>query len=137
MKKILVIAAAVLFALASSLAVAYMAWRWNDLSRRAEQLDQLVAVSWGDGRNIAAFYGAYVYYEPRADGQLDVKLRVSIDRPTPDFRYEHLARALGVAKNPADAVARWGLITWNDAGLSVGTGSDVYHFPRSELERHR
>jgi hypothetical protein len=137
MKKTLVIAFGILAALASSLAVAYMAWQWNDLHQRAEQLEQLVAVSRGDGRYGPAFYGAYVYYEPRADGQLDVKLSVRIGRSNPQHSYEHDPRTLGLARDPADAVTRWGLITWTDAGLSVGTGSDAYRFPRNELERHR
>jgi hypothetical protein len=104
MKKTLVIAVVVLLALGSSLAAAYMAWSWNDLRQRAEQL---VAVSWGDGR------------------------------ATLFTRYEHDPRTLGVARDSDDAVTRWGLITWTDAGLSVGTGSDAYRFPRNELERHR
>jgi hypothetical protein len=137
MKKTLVIAVVVLLALGSSLAAAYMAWSWNDLRQRAEQLEQLVAVSWGDGRYGPAFYGAYVYYEPRPDGQLDVKLSVRIGRATLFTRYEHDPRTLGVARDSDDAVARWSLITWTDAGLIVGAGSDAHRFPRNELERHR
>ncbi len=63
MKKTLVIAVIAPFALGLFLAMAYMAWSWNDLRERAEQLEQLVTVSWGDGRYGPAFYGAYVYYE--------------------------------------------------------------------------
>lgn len=137
MKKMLVIAVIAPFALGLSLAAAYMAWSWNDLRERAEQLEQLVAVSWGDGRYGPAFYGAYVYCEPRADGQFDVKLSVRIGRGTLFTRYQHDPRTLGVAKDPEDAVARWGTVTWSDAGLNVGTGADAHRFPRNELERHR
>lgn len=118
--------------------VGLMAWQWKALTERSEQLEQLVAVSWGDGRyGPAAFYGAYVYFEPRPDSMLDVKLSVRIGRSSPQMSYEHDPRTLGVAKDPKDAVARWGTISWNEAGLNVGTGSDAYLFPRAELERHR
>lgn len=108
--------------------------------RRASQLERLVAVSWGDGKYGKAFYGAYVFYEDHdgQDGPLLVKLAVRIDRGTLWSQYAHDTRQLGVAKDAADAVEKWGVITWSDKGLTVGrTPENAHFFPRDDLERHR
>jgi hypothetical protein len=33
--------------------------------------------------------------------------------------------------------ARFGKVTWEPAGLTIGTGPGRYFLPRAELERHR
>lgn len=112
--------------------------------REASRLDRLVAVSWGDGKYGKALYGAYVFYEEK-NSELLVKLSVRIDRGSFWGQYAHDTRTLGTAKDPADAVARWGTITWSDQGLEVGPppgttplpAAAKHLFPRAELERHR
>lgn len=100
-------------------------------------MERLIAVSWGDGAGHQAFYGAYVYYEPQADGRFKVLLAVRIDRSTADDGYQHEPREIGMATSPEEAVAKWGTVTWSPAGPMVGAGPDAYLFPRAELERHR
>jgi hypothetical protein len=139
MKKYLVPAVAVVVALAVAVFGYLHVTRVGWLTERSDQLERLVAVSWGDGKYGKAFYGAYVYCEPRPDGQLDVKLAVRIGRGGPDGAYTHNPRTLGTVKNDEEAVARWGAITWSDRGLLVGGPANAAGqlFPRHELENHR
>jgi len=137
MRKI-VRAAAIVLSLALLAAAGFMALQWRALTSQAAQLEHLVAVSWGDGKYGKAMYGAYVFYdEPGPDGLLTVKLGVRIGRSAPMSSYEHEPRTLGHARDAEEAVALWGVITWSDAGLTVGSGPQAYLFPRDELERHR
>ena len=122
--------------LAVLIAGTYMAWRWNTLRERSAQMERLIAVSWGDSDAHPALYGAYVYYEPQADGKLKVFVAVRIDRSTADDGYQHEPREVGTANSPEEAVAKWGTATWSRAGLMLGTGPQAL-FPRDELERHR
>ena len=128
---------ALLAAIAAAAVGAYMAWQWSRLHERAELLERLIAVNWGDSEARKAFYGAYVYYEPQADGRLKVLLSVRISRSSADQGYQHEPRQIGTAGNPEEAVAKWGAVAWSTAGLTVGSGADAYLFPRNELERHR
>jgi hypothetical protein len=105
--------------------------------RAAARMDNLVAVSWGDGKYGKALYGAYVFYEPK-DGQLAVKLSVRIDRGSFWSQYAHDTRTLGIVRDPVEAVAIWGVVTWTEEGLKIGTPPGPTHlFPRNELEQHR
>lgn len=116
---------------------AYMTWQWNRLHERAEQMERLVVVSWGDSQTHKAFYGAYVYYEPAPDGKLNVFLAVRIDRSSADTGYQFEPRLVGTVSSPEEAVAKWGIATWSPAGLTLGSGPGAYLFVRDDLERHR
>ena len=121
---------------AISLAIAGFAFSTH-FFRAAARMDKLVAVSWGDGKYGKALYGAYVFYEEK-DGQLVVKLSVRIDRGSFWTQYAHDTQTLGTVKDPVEAVARWGVITWTEEGLTVGMPPGPTHlFPRAELEQHR
>lgn len=135
--KMLWIPLASVILIAAIIAGTYVVSQWSRLREQAEQMERLIAVSWGDSDAQKAFYGAYVYYEPEPDGKLKVFLAVRIDRSTADSGYQHEPREIGWARSPEEAVAKWGTVIWSPAGLTLGTGSDAYLFPRAELERHR
>lgn len=135
--KTLGLSLAVAFVVIALTAGTYMIFRWGKLHEQAEQMERLIAVSWGDSEAQKAFYGAYVYYEPEPDGKLKVMLAVRIDRSTADSGYQHEPREIGLVSTPEEAVAKWGTVMWSPAGLTLGTGPDAYLFPRAELERHR
>jgi len=100
-------------------------------AERAEE--RLLAVSWGDGKYGPAFYGAYVFLVPEPPG-FRVHARVAIGRGNGMF---HDCGDIGRAASEAEAVARFGTITWEPTGLGIGTGRGRYFLPRAELERHR
>lgn len=99
--------------------------------RRSEE--RLVAVSWGDGKYGPAFYGAFVFLEPDAPG-FRVRARVAIGRGNAMF---HDCGEIGRALSEAEAVARFGTVTWEPGGVAIGTGPGRYFLPRAELEKHR
>jgi hypothetical protein len=102
-----------------------------DAAEKKEQ--QLVAVSWGDGRYGPAFYGAYVSAVP-SDGGYSVRAHVKIGRGSWMI---HDCGELGRVRTSEEAVARWGKVEWRDDGLHIGTGSDQYFLARKDLESHR
>lgn len=111
---------------------------WSDLEERALIAERLITVGWGDGKYGNAFYGAYVHYEPRFNGTVDVKLTLRIGRGSLWRGYLHEARSIGTARNPEEAVARYGVLTWSEEGLWVGDAPGKgYLFPRADMERHR
>lgn len=97
---------------------------------------RLIAMSWGDGRDTQALYGAYVGYEPLGK-QLQVRATIYIDRPGLWWSYQHDPITLGVVATEQEAVARWGRIEWSAEGVRFGAGSQVVLFKREDLERHR
>lgn len=99
-----------------------------------QQMERLVAVSWGDGKYGKAFYGAYVFLRPVTGGGYYVMARVQIGRGNPMF---HDCDALGYVADPKEAVAKWGKIDWQEDGLHIGTGTNAYFLPRAKLESHR
>ncbi len=103
------------------------------IERDAPDVSKLVAVSWGDGKYGKAFYGAFVYLEPREGGQ-SVKAQVQIGRGNPMF---HECGELGHVATAEEAVAKWGKIDWQDDGLHIGTGTNAFFLPRAKLESHR
>jgi hypothetical protein len=117
---VLAMVATLAFALGSTLA-----------AQRAEQ--RLLAVSWGDGRYGPAFYGAYVFIVPDEAG-FRVHARVAIGRGNGMF---HDCGELGRVTTETEAVARFGRVSWEPSGLSIGTGPSRFFLPRAELERHR
>lgn len=136
--KFIIKAAAGLAAVVALVAAVLIAYTWSDLKERALIAERLVAVSWGDGKYGKAHYGAYVHYEPRFNGTVNVKLTVRIGRGSLWRGYLHDARSIGTARDPVDAVARYGVLTWSEEGLRVGDAPGKgYLFPRAEMERHR
>ncbi len=128
---------AALFVAGAGLA-AYLGW---PLYQQAQQLQHLVAAGWGDSKYGKAFYGARVYYVEEGP-QVRVWLAVQIDRGSVWTHYSHDPRLLGVASSPADAVAKWGQLSWTDQGLRVTSQpghspAQSYLFPIAELETHR
>ena len=97
------------------------------------RLERVVAMSWGDGKYGAAFYGAHVYLEPQASGY-SVQARVYLGRDNDSF---HNCGELGKVATDSDAVARWGKIDWRADGLYIGTGTNHYFLAREQLENHR
>lgn len=98
-----------------------------------KKVDNIVAMSWGDGKYGAAFYGARVYLDPKPAGY-SVRAIVHIGRGNDIF---HDCGELGTVTNDAEAVARWGQITWAEDGLHIGAGTNAYFLPRAKLESHR
>jgi hypothetical protein len=126
----------VMGALAAPL-VAALAYLGAQLYAQAQQFNHLVAASWGDSKYGKAFYGARVYYT-EDDKQLRVWLAVQIDRGSLWTQYGHTPRLLGVVSSPAEAVAKWGQLSWTERGLQVsGSDNSSYLFPTAELENHR
>jgi len=115
--------AGVAFAAAWGLAALYF-WK---------KVDNIVTMSWGGGKYGPAFYGARVYLEPKSPGY-SVRAMVHIGRGNDMF---HDCGELGTVTNGAEAVAKWGQITWAEDGLHIGTGTNAYFLPRAKLERHR
>lgn len=99
----------------------------------SEQLERVVAMSWGDGKYGRAFYGAHVYLHPISSGY-SVRAQVLIGRHN---GYYHQIGELGRVSHPADAVEKWGTIQWREDGVQIGTGTNGYFLPRAKLERHR
>ena len=97
------------------------------------RLDSVVAMSWGDGKYGAGFYGAHVYLDPVDTGFL-VRARVYIGRGNDFF---HDCGWIGTASTDAEAVAKWGRIEWREDGLHIGSGPNEYFLPRVKLESHR
>lgn len=101
---------------------------------KAERHNALIAVSWGqpDPNGPAALYGAYVWL----DGQkpAHAHLTVYIDRPSLIAAYSLPERDLGAVTSPEDAVARFGQVRWDAAGLHLGAALVV---PTAELTSHR
>ena len=111
---------------------------WIDFGiKKQKALNNIVAVSWGDGEGEQAFYGAYVFLVPE-DGEYSVHAEVYIGRSTDYVNYFHDCGEIGRAKTDIEAVEKWGTIYWKEDGLYIGDpSSGGYHLPRSELESHR
>lgn len=124
------LAAASLALLLIAFALLAMAWP------PAQRYQNLIAVSWGDGTQGKALYGAYVYAEPDGAG-VRVTATVYVGRPTLWQSYEHTPIVLGTAADDIEAVARWGRIAWSEQGVTFGTGADARTIPRLDLESHR
>lgn len=118
------------------LALAFAAALLSVVWPPAQRYQNLIAVSWGDGTQGKALYGAYVYAQPDAAG-VRVTATIYIGRPTLWQSYEHDPITLGVAPTDIDAVARWGQISWSEQGLTIGTGPHAVTIARSQLEHHR
>ena len=95
--------------------------------------EQVVAVSWGDGKYGPAFYGAFVYLVPIPQG-FSVRSRVFIGRGN---GYFHDIGEIGRVGSSSDAVATWGLIRWAPEGLYIGISPRTFFYPRAKLESHR
>lgn len=106
----------------------------RERERAAAHLDDTIAIAWGDGRHGKAFYGMRVFVEPSAAG-LSVRGEVRIG---PGNSMRHDAGEIGVVSSRAEAVARFGTITWREHGVHVGApGRDEYVLERSRIESHR
>lgn len=121
-----------LIVVASTMLGGWLVWSAANVSKCIDT-DQIVAVSWGDGKYGPAFYGAFVYLEPISGG-VSVRGRVFIGRGN---NYFHELGELGRAPSPGEAVATWGLIRWAPEGLYIGSGDRPFFFPRAKLESHR
>jgi hypothetical protein len=98
-----------------------------------DNVEQIVAMRWGDGKYGQAFYGAQVYLQP-SDGEYVVRARVHIGRGN---GYFHDCGPIGRTKTAEEAVGKWSAIEFRDDGLHIGVGPDAYFLRRDELERHR
>lgn len=137
-KKMLLVLLGLVLVLVASIAAFLLADTWDYLEDRATVLERLVTVSWGNGKYGDAYYGAYVHYEPSLNNTVEVKLTVRIGRGNAWVRYEHDERTIGTARDPVDAVARYGVVSWSEEGIRVGSAPGKgYLFPRAEMERHR
>lgn len=91
-------------------------------------------MNWGDGKYGKGFHGACVYLEPISDGYC-VQAQVLIGR---NNGMSLDCGELGRVKEDAEAVSKWGKITWRPDGLYIGTGGvDDFFLPRQKLEAHR
>jgi hypothetical protein len=95
----------------------------------------IIAASWGDGKYGKHFYGAQVYLIP--DGtEFSVRARVFIGRPGSNYLEDF--GQIGHAKSVQEAIDRFGIIHWDDKGLTIGDpASGGFHQPRARLESHR
>jgi hypothetical protein len=125
---------------AAAFGVGHVVGSVGERDRAAADLDDTIAMSWGDGRYGKAFYGMRVFLEPgelaSASGPtVSVRAEVRIGRGN-GMRYD--AGPIGVASSRADAVARFGTITWREDGVHVGSpGHDEYMLERTRVEAHR
>jgi hypothetical protein len=102
------------------------------------RIDRVVAMGWGDGSPGRPSYGAHVYLEPLDEGGgYSVRARVYIGRGAAIVAYFHDMGEIGKAVTDAEAVARWGTITWRADGVQLGTGPDAAFLAREQLERGR
>ncbi|GAC1570780.1 MAG: hypothetical protein NVS3B3_24740 [Aquirhabdus sp.] len=102
----------------------------------ASQYSHLIAVSWGDSKYAPALYGAYVFTEPKNNARL-VRATIYIDRPSFWISEQHQTIDLGLAKDDAEAVARWSKINWSDEGVQFGHDQHTVLIKRTDLESHR
>jgi hypothetical protein len=114
-------------------ALTYAAGQLVATGAAARKEEQLLAVSWGDGRYGPAFYGAYVSAMPE-DGGYSVKAHVKIGRGNSMI---HDCGELGRVRTPEEASARWGKIEWREDGLHIGRDPDQYFLARKDVENHR
>lgn len=129
-RRLKLLLAACVLALAFAAALLSVVWP------PAQRYQNLIAVSWGDGTQGKALYGAYVYAQPDAAG-VRVIATIYIGRPTLWQSYERTPITLGVAPTDIDAVARWGQVAWSAQGVTFGVGPYAHRIARSDLERHR
>jgi hypothetical protein len=118
-----------------SVVLAFMAgWGASGVFYGAEE--KTIAMSWGDGRGQKNYYGAQVYLVPGGfDGRYSVRAIVRIG---PGNGYVHDCGELGRAATEAEAVEKWGKITWKEEGLFIGDpDAGGYHLPRARMESHR
>jgi hypothetical protein len=107
-------------------------------SEGQRQLNQIVAMKWGDSSKYGpALYGAHVYLEPAGAGGYSVRARVHIGRGDGRVDYFHDCGELGTVQYDYEAVARWGTIDWRADGLHIGTGTNEYFLERAKIESHR
>lgn len=108
-------------------------WVWT-LDRGPKAVQNIVAMSWGDGKYGKAFYGAEIYLVPVGQ-KFSVRGRVWIGRGNSYF--QDLGE-LELVNNPEDAVANWGQITWSPSNLTIGPGNpSPVTLPMAKLESHR
>ncbi|MCL2876739.1 MAG: hypothetical protein FWF12_10760 [Betaproteobacteria bacterium] len=109
------------------------AYLYSSISHRPFQyVDKTIAISWGDGKNDKAFYGAQVYLVPMKNG-FSVRARVIIH----DSSRWHDCGELGIVETKEKAVAQWSHIDWQPEGLYIGTGENRHFTPRKRIESHR
>lgn len=102
------------------------------------EINQVVAMSWGDGKYGDAFYGALVYLEPQSSGYaVRAKLYIGRDNIGRGTSYIHDCGQLGIVKTHAKAVEQWGAIAWSESGLQIGNRANSYFLARDQLENHR
>ena len=116
-----------------ALLVGYLVGAVVEGNASRKELGRLVAVSWGDGKYGPAFYGAHVYLEPVTSGY-SVRARVYVGRGND---YYHDCGELGTVQTDAEAVARWGTISWSEDGLRIGSSTNQYFLARAKLESGR
>lgn len=115
-----------------TLALVLLAVAWSP----AQRYQNLISVSWGDGTQGKALYGAYVHAEPEGTG-VRVIATIYVGRPTLWQSYEHKPIDLGLAADDIEAVSRWGRIEWSEQGVTIGAGPHARLIPRIDLENHR
>jgi len=123
-------------ALCSSLAASlgYAVARFVHANDVTDAIQQVVTVSWGDGKYGKAFYGAEVYLEPAAAGYA-VRGRIWIGRGN---SYWHDLGVLGNVATSEEAVAKWGRVQWDETAVTIGPGDPMpFVMPRTRLESHR
>ncbi len=96
--------------------------------------ENLLTVSWGDGKYGKAFYGAQVFAYPET-GKYRVEARVAIGHGN---GYYHNCGVIGRVATWAEAKDKYGNITWTPSGLNIGSSNKVeYHLSREIVENHR
>lgn len=106
----------------------------RERSRADAGLDGTIAIAWGDGPPGPAFYGMRVFLEPAKAG-LSVRAEIRIG---PGDGMVHDCGEIGTAPTRAEAVQRFGRVTWRDDGVHVGEGSrDEFFLARDVVEAHR
>lgn len=113
-----------------------LAW----LAPRAIFAQRLLVVSWGNlpgaPAELTDLYGAHVFVQGSVP-ELQVKLRIYIDRPSWWAAQQRQDQLLGQAVSFSEAQARWGSLHWLPQGLQVGQGAQAVLVPAAELQSHR
>jgi len=97
--------------------------------RQNDNIDNLVAMKWIDGKYGKGFYGVQIYYEPENE-KYSVKGRIWIGRAN---SYWHDLGILGTVESPEEAVQKFGTVMHDGRMLKIGN----FSLSQNEIERHR
>ena len=98
---------------------------------------ELVAISWGNrmnGSDRKLYQIQVISNDHNKDGVLEVTAKGCIGSSS----YYHDFGVLGTASNMADAISKYGVITWEEDRVTIGGQAGIKSFVmRNQLEKHR